>query len=85
MPCGLPNRTFRKVLEYSAESTRVLCAEYGNDVRTTLWGIGQGRLHSCSLPSAHRPFHEDMPSQVFFPLHACLPDGRRGIGNVPAA
>ncbi len=33
MPCGVPNCTFRKVLEYSAGSTRVFCGEYADDFR----------------------------------------------------
>ena len=33
MPCGVPNCIFRKVLEYSAESTRVFCGEYAGAFR----------------------------------------------------
>ena len=35
-PCGVPNRTFREVLEYSAASTRVLSAEYADGLRTAV-------------------------------------------------
>ena len=34
-PCGVAKRAFRKALEYSAESTRVLAAEYADALRTT--------------------------------------------------
>lgn len=33
-PCGVRKSTFRKAFEYSAESTRILCAKYGDGPRT---------------------------------------------------
>ena len=36
MLCGVADCTFRKVFEYSAESTRVLAAEYAAGLRTAL-------------------------------------------------
>ena len=43
LPCGLPDCTLRRILEYLPQSTRVLAAKYAGGLRKAWRGVGQGR------------------------------------------
>ena len=93
-PCGVRKSTFRKALEYSAESTRILCAKYGDGPRTT-------RRKKAARATAHGGMRE-RPSRKgnacgphdrvcainadIFPIPGCPPRAaRRPAGPHPTA
>ena len=61
VPCGVADCTFRKVFEYSAESTRVLAAEYAAGLRTALRYFAQGRTPPSTFMEAPATTRQNQP------------------------
>ena len=53
-PCGVAKRAFRKTLEYSAEGTRVLAAEYADALRTTPLDFAGKKNERCGQETDKR-------------------------------
>ena len=54
-PCGTRQRALRRVLEYSAASTRVFSAKYNPILRKAFFGFAQGQQPGCGRQCKFSP------------------------------